>query len=60
MKKWHTETAEYMFEGMKVPGPADASGYLSHIFGRDYMTLPPAEKRNPGHTADYIDFGEEV
>lgn len=57
LKKWHFETAEYSFEGLKVTGPADAKGYLSHIFGDDYLKLPPEEKRHPGHTADYIDFG---
>ena len=30
------------------------------IFGDDYMMLPPKEKQRPGHTADYIDFGEDV
>lgn len=58
-KKWHDETAEYIFEGLKVRGPADMRGYLSHIFGEDYMKLPPEEKRHPGHVADYIYFGEE-
>ncbi|MCI9297948.1 MAG: LicD family protein [Lachnospiraceae bacterium] len=60
LKKWHTETKEYTFEGLKVPGPIDMEGYLTHIFGTDYMKLPPEEKRYPGHVADYIDFGEEV
>lgn len=58
-RKWHDETAEYIFEGLKVRGPADARGYLSHIFGEDYMKLPSEEKRHPGHVADYIYFGEE-
>lgn len=60
LKKWHMETAEYVFAGLKVPGPADVKGYLSHIFGDDYMMLPSKEKQRPGHTADYIDFGEDV
>lgn len=36
---------ELMFEGMVVPVPNDTSAYLSSIFGKDYMTPPPKEKR---------------
>jgi lipopolysaccharide cholinephosphotransferase len=33
------------FEEMDVPVPQDTHNYLRSIFGEDYMTLPPKEKR---------------
>ena len=34
-----------VFEGMSVLLPGNPNGYLSHLYGKDYMTLPPVEKR---------------
>ncbi len=42
----------YDFEDMKLKGPDDALFYLSHVYG-DYMSLPPADKRNY-HAAEFI------
>lgn len=43
-RKWYTELREYEFEGKQFPGPVDYDGYLSVKY-RDYMKLPPIEKR---------------
>lgn len=34
-----------LFEGMKVYLPGDPDAYLTNLFGKDYMELPPVEKR---------------
>lgn len=58
LRIWNTQTKDIVFEGLTVRGPRDVEGFLTYSFGEDYMTLPPAEKRVPGHSADYIGFGE--
>lgn len=59
LRRWFTETRDTVFEGVTVRAPKDTHGFLVYSFGEDYMTLPPKEKRKPGHPADYIDFGEK-
>ena len=59
LRRWFTETRDIVFEGVTVRAPKDTQGFLVYSFGEDYMTLPPKEKRKPGHPADYIDFGED-
>ena len=39
------EDATYDFEGLKVNGLKDYDLYLSRCYGKDYMELPPVEKR---------------
>lgn len=56
-KQWYVDTEDIEFEGFMVMASKDRKGFLEHFFGKDYMTPPPEEKRMPGHTADYIDFG---
>ncbi len=34
-----------IFEGRRVPIPKDSNIYLKTIFGDDYMSLPPEDKR---------------
>lgn len=59
LRRWNEETRDIEFEGLTVRAPKDIQGFLTFSFGEEYMTLPPKEKRKPGHPADYIDFGEE-
>ena len=33
------------FEGMSVNLPGDPDDYISNLYGKDYMTLPPEDKR---------------
>ena len=45
------------FEGESVSLPRQAHSYLRNMYGADYMTLPPAEKRK-GHTVVRRKVGE--
>lgn len=57
-RSWMLESCDLEFETMKVKAPVKYMDFLTFMFGADYMTLPPAEKRVPKHTATVIDFGE--
>ena len=46
------------FEGMTVNLPGNADDYISNLYGADYMTLPPVEKRERHFILD-IRFKEE-
>lgn len=46
-----------IFEGHEVNLPGDPHAYLSKLYGSDYMTPPPPEKRER-HSIEKIDFGE--
>ena len=37
--------AIYLFEGLELVGPRSAELYLSHVYGADYMELPPEDQR---------------
>lgn len=50
-------TRHYFFNGVKISLPADVENYLSRVYGQDYMTLPPEEKRH-NHPPYYLNFGE--
>ena len=45
------------FEGLQVNLPGDPDDYLSNLYGTDYMTLPPIEKRESHFILD-IKFKE--
>ncbi|MCD8263633.1 MAG: LicD family protein [Tannerellaceae bacterium] len=40
---------EYCFEGYFFKGPNNANAYLTQMYGKDYMTPPPPEKRVQTH-----------
>ena len=37
------------FEGLKLHGPQNYDTYLTQLYGKDYMQLPPEEKRKSHH-----------
>ena len=45
------------FEGYEFTAPADMSGFLTRVFGEDYMKEPETSKRIPPHNYISIDFG---
>lgn len=47
-QKWLNETAEYTIRDGKYSGTKYAHDYLTYIY-KDYMSLPPEEKRLPEH-----------
>lgn len=47
------------FEGISVNLPRDADDYISNLYGADYMTLPPAKKRERHFIMD-IKFKEDL
>lgn len=49
--------SEGFFEGLKVSLPADSHTYLEQLYGKNYMELPPEDKREH-HFYTQIDFGE--
>ena len=46
---YYGEGAYYDFEGLKLFGPKNYDGYLTHIYG-DYMKIPDVEKQNKHNT----------
>lgn len=52
------ETIEMEFEGIKVRMPKGYDNYLSRLYGKNYMEIPPIEKREQ-HPLMELDFGEE-
>lgn len=56
-KTWFTKRKEYVFEGIKLWGTADADDFLKYVYG-DYMTLPPVAQRVLHCPASSYDFGD--
>lgn len=55
-KSWFTQRARYEFEKQQLYGTRDYDSALSYIY-RDYMKLPPENKREQHSPVSYIDFG---
>ena len=58
-REWFVETDKIWFEDAYFLCPRDIEGFLEHSFGKDYMVLPPEDKRKPGHIATNIKFLED-
>ncbi len=58
-RKWMLESCELEFEDMKIMAPVAYKDFLTFMFGENYMTPPPKNKRIPKHTAIEIRFEEE-
>lgn len=56
-KKWCEDLSDYPFEDGLFPGPKAFDECLSELYG-DYMTPPPAGKRENRHLFSQMDFGE--
>lgn len=57
LRRWMDDTCELEFEGHMFLAPKDYDGYLTQLYGRDYMTPPPKEKQIPQTYASYMDLG---
>lgn len=54
-KSVFAESKRLTFEGFSANAPADSHGFLSAIYGDDYMQLPPVEARR-SHFHNYCDL----
>ena len=45
-KRWFTKLTTLPFEGGQYYAPADWDGYLRYVYGEDYMTPPPPNRRH--------------
>lgn len=41
------------FEGMKFHGPSNYDAYLSQLYGKEYVKMPPIEKQKSHHTFNF-------
>lgn len=60
LRLWMDDNCELEFEGHMFFAPRDFDGYLSYLFDKNYMQLPPEGQRIPRHTSTKIDFGNVV
>lgn len=58
-RKWYEEVEPILFEGVQLHGLKKREEYLVYKFGKQYMQLPPEEKRKI-HPVSQIRFGDEV
>lgn len=45
MKEWFADSIPMEFEGREFQAPIGWEAYLLHLFGKDYMKLPPVDER---------------
>ncbi len=57
--EWFGDTIDLELYGKKYMAAENYEGYLLHLFGPDYMTLPPMNKRICHGDLDAILFGDE-
>lgn len=57
-RKWWTPQQLVSFENTQFLIPADFHNYLTTLFGKNYMQIPPVEKREK-HFIVNLDFGKE-
>ena len=57
--EWFGETIELEMYGKKFMAGKNYEGYLHHLFGTNYMQLPPPDKRVCHGDLDAIRFGDE-
>ena len=57
--EWFAEGRNVYFENKTYRGPVNAEAFLEQIYGKDYMQLPPLEKR-VCHNPKIISFGESM
>lgn len=55
-KSWFLDVVEYPFENIKLFGTRDYDAILKYQY-RDYMTMPPEDKRDPHAPCEEYDFG---
>lgn len=55
---YYVEREQIEFEGKMFWGPKDTDGWLSTIYGKNYMQLPPPEDRKGSATTSYFDLGD--
>lgn len=56
-KEWFGQPTPITFEGKTVMGPAQVEKILQRLYGDDYMTPPPPEKRFQ-HMFHFVDFNK--
>ena len=56
-REWFLETVELPFENITLSAPKGYIEYLTYFYG-DYMTPPPADKRENRHNVVELDFGK--
>ena len=49
-RKGYIQLIDVEFEGKKYHGPSNYDRYLSQLYGKDYMQLPPIEQQKTHHT----------
>ncbi|QZD89463.1 LicD family protein [Qipengyuania aurantiaca] len=57
-KRWIRDAKPIAFEGGEFPCPHPIDEYLRHLYGDNFMELPPEQKRKPKHPLKTLEFGQ--